>query len=145
MISCALSHRWVSTYRYSCCWHLCPSRVRWHGLYHPSLGLPSPALPPTAILNPPSPLHQSAWTRVCLCVCLCAVGPSCVYSVCVFKPCPDQPHSCLPVACVHSRGHGMEQASFSAGCSVSKHGHRGLGSSAAHMWKWKAYADVIMW
>ena len=85
-------------YRQSCWWHLCPSRAHWHGLYHPSLGLPSPALPPTVILNPPSPLHQRAHSYVSVCVCLHASGPSCVYRVCVFKSCPDQPRPCLPVA-----------------------------------------------
>lgn len=64
-----------------------------------------PCLPPTVILNPPCPFYQCA----CGFVCLCALGPSYAYSVCVFKPCPDHPHSDLFAACVHSRGHGMEQ------------------------------------
>lgn len=63
---------------------------------------------------------------VCFLVCWCALGPSSVYSVCVFKPCPDQPRSCLPLACEHSREHGMEQASFSAGYRVSKYSCCGL-------------------
>lgn len=60
------------------------------------------------------------------CVCRCALGPSSVYSACMFKPCPYQPHSCLPLACEHSRERDMEQASFSAGCRVSKYSCCGL-------------------
>lgn len=66
-----------------------------------------------------------------------------MYSVCVFKPCPDQPRPCLLVTCVHSRGHGIEQASFSAGSRVSKYSHCGLGGSGAHMRKWIALSNVI--
>lgn len=43
------------------------------------------------------------------------------HSVCVFKSCPDQPCSSPPVACVHSRGCGMQLDPFSAGCKETEH------------------------
>lgn len=81
-----LPHHWASMHRWSCCYHLCPSHGRWHGLYYPSLGHPSPSLPPTAILNPQIPLHPPArWTCVCLCLYVCTLGTSFVYRGCVFN------------------------------------------------------------
>lgn len=64
---------------------------------------------------PSSLTDQVLLSGVCMNVCLFMCVSVCfgTFNVCVFKPCPDQLFSFMQVACVHSRSHGMQIASFS--------------------------------